>query len=334
MTTSSQTQAGRLPRCVGANREGRQIRHRRQSFRRWRRREINAFGTRAQEPAKYPAGTVAELDDGVTLQVNADGSFVMTSPKAFEGDARPARLSSPRRRRRNSPRRTTNSAVFRRHRAFLHQLADGDDPRHDHPDPDRRLRRLRARLDALSGPRIADCGDHRPAGRAAADVADPAAANSTTASARSSGCRPRPISASGWRIPASGCPSRSICCASYIAGLPREIMESARIDGASDFEIFVKIVLPLSFPVLASFAIFQFLWVWNDLLVAMVFLRTDADQLVLTGRSSTTCSARAAATGRSSRPRPLSRSSCRWSSSSRCSAIFVRGLLAGSVKGG
>ncbi len=44
-------------------------------------------------------------------------------------------------------------------------------------------------------------------------------------------------------------------------------MESARIDGASDFEIFVKIVLPLSFPVLASFAIFQFLWVWNDLLV-------------------------------------------------------------------
>ena len=63
---------------------------------------------------------------------------------------------------------------------------------------------------------------------------------------------------------------------SYIAGLPRELMESARIDGASDFEIFVKIVLPLSFPVLASFAIFQFLWVWNDLLVAMVFLGTEA----------------------------------------------------------
>ena len=58
----------------------------------------------------------------------------------------------------------------------------------------------------------------------------------------------------------------------YMAGLPREIMESARVDGASDFEIFVKIVLPLSFPALASFAIFQFLWVWNDLLVAMVFL--------------------------------------------------------------
>lgn len=70
----------------------------------------------------------------------------------------------------------------------------------------------------------------------------------------------------------------------YMAGLPREIMESARVDGASDFDIFVKIILPLSFPALASFAIFQFLWTWNDLLVAIVFLGTGQDQLVLTGR--------------------------------------------------
>ncbi len=70
----------------------------------------------------------------------------------------------------------------------------------------------------------------------------------------------------------------------YIAGLPREIMESARVDGASDFEIFTKIVLPLSYPALASFAIFQFLWTWNDLLVAMVFLGTGDNELVLTGR--------------------------------------------------
>ncbi|UDF30807.1 UNVERIFIED_ORG: carbohydrate ABC transporter permease [Roseateles sp. XES5] len=70
----------------------------------------------------------------------------------------------------------------------------------------------------------------------------------------------------------------------YMAGLPREIMESARVDGASDFDIFVKIILPLSFPALASFAIFQFLWTWNDLLVAIVFLGTGNDELVLTGR--------------------------------------------------
>lgn len=70
----------------------------------------------------------------------------------------------------------------------------------------------------------------------------------------------------------------------YMAGLPREIIESAKVDGASDFEIFRKIILPLSFPALASFAIFQFLWTWNDLLVATVFLGNNEEQLVLTGR--------------------------------------------------
>lgn len=58
----------------------------------------------------------------------------------------------------------------------------------------------------------------------------------------------------------------------YMVGLPRDIIENARVDGATEFQIFVKIILPLSFPALASFAIFQFLWTWNDLLVAMVFL--------------------------------------------------------------
>ncbi|MCB1914582.1 MAG: carbohydrate ABC transporter permease [Rhodocyclaceae bacterium] len=58
----------------------------------------------------------------------------------------------------------------------------------------------------------------------------------------------------------------------YMVGLPREIIENARVDGASELQIFVRIVLPLSFPALASFAIFQFLWTWNDLLVALVFL--------------------------------------------------------------
>jgi alpha-glucoside transport system permease protein len=69
----------------------------------------------------------------------------------------------------------------------------------------------------------------------------------------------------------------------YMVGLPRDIIENARVDGASEFQIFMKIILPLSFPALASFAIFQFLWTWNDLLVALVFLGTGNDQLVLTG---------------------------------------------------
>lgn len=69
----------------------------------------------------------------------------------------------------------------------------------------------------------------------------------------------------------------------YMVGLPKDIIENAKVDGASDFQIFTKIILPLSFPALASFAIFQFLWTWNDLLVALVFLGTGDDQLVLTG---------------------------------------------------
>ncbi len=60
------------------------------------------------------------------------------------------------------------------------------------------------------------------------------------------------------------------------------VIENAKVDGATDFQIFVKIILPLSFPVLASFAIFQFLWVWNDYLVALVFLGIEPESRVLT----------------------------------------------------
>jgi len=68
----------------------------------------------------------------------------------------------------------------------------------------------------------------------------------------------------------------------YMVGLPRDIIEGAKVDGATDFQIFTKIILPLSFPALASFAIFQFLWTWNDLLVAKVFLPSGAESQVMT----------------------------------------------------
>ncbi|WP_370049980.1 carbohydrate ABC transporter permease [Salipiger sp.] len=68
----------------------------------------------------------------------------------------------------------------------------------------------------------------------------------------------------------------------YMIGLPRDIIESAKVDGATDFQVFTKIVLPLSFPALASFAIFQFLWTWNDLLVAKVFLPSNSESWVMT----------------------------------------------------
>jgi len=68
----------------------------------------------------------------------------------------------------------------------------------------------------------------------------------------------------------------------YIGSLPASMMESADIDGASHFQTFTKLVVPLSVPVLASFAIFQFLWVWNDLLIALVFLGGEPDVRVIT----------------------------------------------------
>ncbi len=70
----------------------------------------------------------------------------------------------------------------------------------------------------------------------------------------------------------------------YISTLPGEIVESAHIDGASPFTTFTRLILPLSVPVIASFAIFQFLWVWNDLIVALVFLGTSREVYIVSTR--------------------------------------------------
>ncbi|QCI98675.1 carbohydrate ABC transporter permease [Agrobacterium larrymoorei] len=132
---------------------------------------------------------------------------------------------------------------------------------------------------------------------------------------------------------AFGLPLAIYLLRNYISGLPKEIIESARVDGASDFEIFVKIILPLSFPALASFAIFQFLWTWNDLLVAMVFLGTQKDELVLTGALNALLGSRGGnweiltASAFVTIVVPL----CVFFALQR---YLVRGLLAGSVKGG
>jgi alpha-glucoside transport system permease protein len=67
---------------------------------------------------------------------------------------------------------------------------------------------------------------------------------------------------------------------SYMATLPTAVIESAKVDGASHFQIFWRVVLPLSVPALAAFATFQFLWVWNDLLIALLYLGTGERQVV------------------------------------------------------
>lgn len=116
----------------------------------------------------------------------------------------------------------------------------------------------------------------------------------------------------------------------YISGLPRETLEAAFIDGASNFTIFTKLILPLSVPALASFAIFQFLWVWNDYLVALVFLG-DKNRVVT--------SALAAIVGEKGQDWHLLTAGAFVSMILPLTVFFalqrffVRGLMAGSVKG-
>jgi alpha-glucoside transport system permease protein len=80
---------------------------------------------------------------------------------------------------------------------------------------------------------------------------------------------------------AFGLPLAIFLLYNFISQLPRDLFESASIDGASAFQTFIRIVLPLSVPALGAFAIFQFLWVWNDLLVALVFLGPGGDVAVM-----------------------------------------------------
>ncbi len=132
---------------------------------------------------------------------------------------------------------------------------------------------------------------------------------------------------------AFGLPLAIYLLRNYIAALPRDIIESARMDGASHFQIFVGIVLPLSIPALASFAIFQFLWVWNDFLIALIYLGKQPEQIVLTIKLNDLMGSRgesweiltASAFVSIAVPVAVFFSLQRF---------FVRGLLAGSVKGG
>jgi alpha-glucoside transport system permease protein len=77
---------------------------------------------------------------------------------------------------------------------------------------------------------------------------------------------------------AFGLPLAIFLLRNFFILLPKDLIEAARIDGASNFSIFRRIVVPLSVPALASFAIFQFLWVWNDLLMALIFVSDPSKQ--------------------------------------------------------
>ena len=80
---------------------------------------------------------------------------------------------------------------------------------------------------------------------------------------------------------AFGLPFAVFLLRNFFVGLPHELLEAARIDGASELQIFTRIVLPLGMPAIAALTIFQFLWTWNDLLVALVFTSRNATPITV-----------------------------------------------------
>ncbi|ANK71439.1 carbohydrate ABC transporter permease [Ensifer adhaerens] len=245
--------------------------------------QISAFGFNSREPTAFRAGETAELNDGEKLTVQADGNFEIVSDKKMEG-SRGQRVfvtaSSP-------PRFTFDNYV-----EVLSAEGIG-----------------RSFINSLTVAVPATIIPIMIAAFAAYALAWMPFPGRAILIAVVVGLLVVPLQMSlipllklyngvgaFFGVPAKtyvgiwlahtgfGLPLAIYLLRNYMAGLPREIMESARVDGASDFDIFVKIILPLSFPALASFAIFQFLWTWNDLLVAIVFLGAGPDELVLTGR--------------------------------------------------
>ncbi len=294
--------------------------------------KVSFFGTKVQAPGAYAAGSTADLENGQTLTVSADGTYNLTSPTAFDNErgARVFYISS------QPPRFTTEN-----YQTVLFSEGIG-----------------RSFINSLTVTIPATIIPILIAAFAAYALAWMKLPFRGLLIAIIVGLLVVPLqmslipllklyNAAGnfFGVPSKtylgiwlahtgfGLPFAIYLLRSYIAGLPKDLIESAQIDGANDFKIFRRVVLPLCFPALASFAIFQFLWVWNDLLVAIVFLGSGPDQLVLTGKLNALLGSRggnweiltASAFVTIIVPLVVFFSLQRY---------FVRGLLAGSVKGG
>jgi alpha-glucoside transport system permease protein len=294
--------------------------------------KVSAFGTKVQAPGANAAGSTATLENGQTLVVNGDGSYVLMSPTAFTEDSggRVFYISS------QPPRFTTDNyqtVLFSEGigRSFINSLTV--------TIPATIIPILIAAFAAYAlawmklpfrGLIIAIIVGLLvvPLQMSLIPLLKLYNAAGTFMGVPSKTYLGVWLAHTGF-----GLPFAIYLLRSYIAGLPKDLIESAQIDGANDFKIFRRVVLPLCFPALASFAIFQFLWVWNDLLVAIVFLGSGPDQLVLTGKLNALLGSRggnweiltASAFVTIIVPLTVFFSLQRY---------FVRGLLAGSVKGG
>ena len=81
-----------------------------------------------------------------------------------------------------------------------------------------------------------------------------------------------------------GLASTTFLLRNFLKSLPKEMIEAAKVDGASHYDTFLRIILPLSIPAFASIFILQFLWVWNDLLVGLVFLDQIPSEIILSAK--------------------------------------------------
>ncbi|MCO5733052.1 carbohydrate ABC transporter permease [Rhizobium sp. SSA_523] len=330
--SSTQTSAGRLGDPSSARQEGGNYVITGSVFEEGQGGTVSAFGVRIQDPAAFKAGEPADLGDGETLSVESDGSYVYTKNAPFEG-SRGKRIylsvaSPPEFTLQNYETVLAGEGIGQ---AFINSLTV--------TIPATIIPILIAAFAAYALSWM-----HFP-GRA---IIIAVVVGLIVVPLQMSlipllrlynefgqflGTSSKTYAGIWLAHTAFGMPLAIYLLRNYISGLPKEIIESARVDGASDFEIFLKIVLPLSFPALASFAIFQFLWVWNDLLVAIVFLGTGRNELVLTGALNALLGSRGG----------------NWEILTASAFItilvpllvffglqryLVRGLLAGSVKGG
>ncbi|MBX5188390.1 carbohydrate ABC transporter permease [Rhizobium sp. NZLR3b] len=296
-------------------------------------RSVRAFGNRVQQPAAFKAGETADLGDGETLQINGDGSYRYMKNAAFSPDERPRRIyasvsAPPEFTMQNYKTVLTGEGIGQ---SFINSLTV--------TIPATIIPILIAAFAAYALSWMEFPGRGLLIALVVGLIVVPLQMSLIPLLRLYNEIgtmlgQPSKTYPGIWMAhTAFGMPLAIYLLRAYIAGLPKEIIESARVDGASDFEIFVRIVLPLSFPALASFAIFQFLWVWNDLLVAMVFLGTDKDHLVLTGSLNALLGSRGG----------------NWEILTASAFVtiivpllvffglqryLVRGLLAGSVKGG
>ena len=331
-SSSSQTQALRLADPATQRQEGDRFIISGNVFENGAGGKISAFGVRVQEPEAFPAGEAADLGEGESLVINEDGTYQYSKTASFEGSrAKRVYLAVS----------TPPIFTLDNYRTVLASEGIGQ-----------------AFVNSLTVAIPATVIPILIAAFAAYALSWMKFSGRSLIIAMVVGLIVVPLQMSlipllqlyNWIGNVFGVPSKTYAgiwlahtafglplaiylLRNYISGLPKEIIESARVDGASDFEIFVKIILPLSFPALASFSIFQFLWTWNDLLVAMVFLGTQKDELVLTGALNALLGSRGGnweiltASAFVTIVVPL----CVFFALQR---YLVRGLLSGSVKGG